>query len=220
MLAVIAGFVVVGSVVLSFQSARRQVIFTRAGPEAQSSEQELTPIDVQSDLEDESVYKIEVKYRDGDLEARVFGTSSADLIRQGKIDSVRLPNEVTISPTSEGIELEHGGAKSVTTFPISYNKVTDQIVIEAGGESHYLRILPDRAMEIGKKEINGDIKHMEIVGLQKSLAGDNLAFRVWGQKSRYVLGLIPVETTIETAVGAQSGVILETTEPWWFKFLP
>ena len=218
-LAVIGGMVVVGAVVASFRSAKNQVILTRAEPEAEAGAV-LAPMDIQAELDNPDVQKIQIKDNNGTLMAAVFDVNSPETPRQGTIEVVHLSNDVNVRSAATGLELEHGNVKSVTSFPISYNKVTNQIVIEASGGPHYLRILPDRAMEIGKKEINGEVTAMEIVGVQKSAAGDNLAFKISGQKSRYVAGLFPVETTVETAVGAQSGVILETMEPWWFKFLP
>lgn len=181
----------------------------------------LEPINVQDELDNPQVHKIQMKNNNGHLEVLIEEASdSGNLNRRGETDKGVLPN-IVIKPTAAGLELDSQGVKATTSFPLTFSKVTDQIFVEDqnGKGLLFIRIFPHQALEIAKTTMNGEMEKMDLVKAPKGGVGDNLVYKITSTKTGNLLVFFPVAIESVVTVGAQSGLVLDVNEPFWLRLL-
>jgi hypothetical protein len=85
---------------------------------------------------------------------------------------------------------------------------------------HPIGVLPDLVARVATESgIQDKIDNIDL--LEASQSGDlnQNIFRVNGQRIGKLFGLIPIQASVQTNVSADSGTVLDTTEPFWLKLL-
>lgn len=128
--------------------------------------------------------------------------------------------EVEIESEDDGLNLVSRGAKARLNFPLSFNKQTGQLEVITGQGIKIIRILPDQAAnQAFNSGIIDQLDDVELVDETNPNTSDDLAFKLKGRKDSTLFGFIPLSTTIETEVGAQTSNILSSNKPFWLKLL-
>ncbi len=196
-----------------------------AGDQATVSGQTgLEPINVETEMKQEEVLKIQMRETSGVLDVSLEeATDGGTLRKRGQTDRVVLflggTGPVEIRARQSGLELTSGGTRSVTDFPLTFNKTTNQLMVDDQTKLRFIRIFPNQALEIAKTVMNGEMKNMELAGATKGDVGDDLVYKITAIKTGKMFGLFPLTVTSETMVGAQSGLVVNVNEPFLLKFL-
>lgn len=179
-----------------------------------------TPSPQESELLSPEIDRVDVRNVDDALEVEPEEASEeAGASRSGRTTNLRLENGVNVVPSGQGIAFGLLGVMSKTNFPLSLNRTTGQLSVTTPNGVRFIRILPDQASEIARAEGVAKIEAMELVEAQKTDSGDQLAFKITGKRAGSFLGVFPIDGTIEVGVGAQSGLVVFVSQPWWLSIL-
>lgn len=192
---------------------------TQASPEAKVDLGQEVP-NLKEALDNPEVKKVAVRNTDDTLEVELDQASGEAMInRWAKTNSARLEDGTEVVPFGKGIAFGSRMIKSTTNFPLSLNRTTGQLSVTTPNGARFIRILPDQASEIAKSAGIAEIKNMELVETPKGEVGDKLAFKITGKRAGNFLGIFPIDGTMEAEVGAQSGLVLSVSQPWWLRIL-
>lgn len=137
-------------------------------------------------------------------------------LRGAEITMARILNkkQISLNVTNNNLfALVQGDVTAVTSTPIHINIDSHKIYLEIGGEKKELKILPSEAV---KEAV--DLKYFEklnsnsVPSIEKY--GDELAYKVVGDKHYKVFGFIKVTAKENVYVTAESGEVISGDQPW------
>lgn len=198
--------------------------------------------EIENELENEEVKEVELKAKDGelDIEVKEASGSTRKLSQnhgpsQNKSKKVKLTlglqtgsssadlnekREVEIEADGNVLKISSKGIAAETNFPLSIDKNTGQLVVQTGNGPKVIRILPHQASQITLAAgVQNQIEDIEITENTTPSSADTIEFKIKGVKLGSLLGFIPVNSSVETKIGAQTGNINQVTEPLWLRLL-
>ncbi len=150
--------------------------------------------------------KIDAKI-DGELKS--FSLPQDDKV---KIIDARVAGEEGLKKLSIDVDnkknvllLESGGVAAETNLSLSIENT--KLQAESKGEKFDINILPDTALEKFGLKLDS-IESFEIQ------SGSAIYF-IKGSKNVKILGLVPIELTLESKIDATTGVVKSIEKPWW-----
>lgn len=163
--------------------------------------------------------KLKIKFKNGRLkiEREHEGTDEADFDKQELEDDIdELEDEIEQELEDDGIEIasSSGGLiikknkiRARTSFPLSVNPETNELVVTTPSGVKTVTILPDRAVEnmLAKGVLSEVDKEESEDSVEIETKKDELVYKIKGEKDHKFLGFIPLKTVITAFVSAQTG---------------
>lgn len=221
----------------SSQTTRPQAEIKVEKPEKREAKTELkietkdleTETEVENETKKPEVERVEIHgSASGELEVETkVGTSNSDRRnRRGKTPRFTLniatrsgesQSQIEVKAENGEIQFEFQGVGALTHFPLSFDKTTNTLTVNTPNGPKTVRVLPNQASEAAQNAgVENLVEKIELVEAATGSA-ETVVFKIAGKRTGNFLGLIPVTADVETEVGAQTGQILTTTEPFWLR---
>lgn len=182
--------------------------------------------EVENEVEKPEVKEVEVAAKQGEIEVEAKEASSASNQKKStknlSINLTKNKGEKQIKLAAEGekIEIASKGVTAESKFPLSVNKQTGQLFVRTGKGLREIRILPNQAAEIASlANIENQIDKIELIENELPNIQDDILVKISGKKNGNLAGFIPISTSVETEIGAQTGDIVKVSEPIWLRLL-
>lgn len=136
-----------------------------------------------------------------------------------KVKTGQREQEIELEAQGDEFKMKIKGSEAFSHFPLSLDPVTGQLMVKTSQGLKPIRILPDSASVIATT--SGIVSKLEKIELQenKDNSEGEAVFKVSGVKRGVLLGFIPVVAPTSSLIGANTGQILKTDTPFWFRLL-
>lgn len=181
--------------------------------------------EIENEIEAPETEKVEVHFADGLLELESKEASAAASKKLGKVQNLKLKlkqngleQELEVKVEGDNINIEAQNIGAETHFPLTFDKVTGQLLVTTANGQRVIRVLPAQASQIARTAgVQNQIEKIEIQANSTQGANEDVVLKLTGRKTGKILGIIDINQPVETEVGAQSGTILNTNEPFWLR---
>lgn len=169
--------------------------------------------------------KVKFELENGKVKIKVTDKTGKELEAK---DAAEAKKEAENEIENEGIKIATGGAQvavaknnvgAVSSFPLSINLATKQLVVTTPAGTKTVAVLPDQAVAnmLNQGVISALANTTSSVGgipATTKLKERNgvLVYEVDGVRIRKLLGLIPINTPVKTFVSAENGSLVETEQ--------
>lgn len=113
--------------------------------------------------------------------------------------------------SDDGMEIKSGSISATSKFPITFNKTTNSLTVKTGEGSKEIRILPDQAALIATT--SGIQSQIDKIELAQAQTQNTTVFKVSGNKTGKLFGLITISEPVVTEIDAGTGNVVSTSKP-------
>lgn len=196
---------------------------------------------VKTKIEDDGRVKIEIekdkfkiKFENGRLkiERKHEGTGGAELegeeLDEEEIEDIEDEIEqelkddgIEIASSSAGAIIKKNNRRARTSFPLSVNPETNELVVTTPSGQKTVTVLPDQAVEnmLTKGILNDIAQENGEDNVEIETRNDELVYKIKGEKSHKFLGFIPLKTAITAFVSAQTGQLTAEEQSLLAQFI-
>lgn len=197
-------------------------------PEAEEptekDEQEVEDInhEIENEIEQENIEKVEIhpisnNQEKGTLKVdRTNGTSSEKAVPVSNTPIVQVQNAqagtVAVSVGRSGtITLVNNGITVTTNYPVVVDPQTQTIAVRTANGITVINTLPSQALNNLKPADKPSVIKSTVLGAQDG----QMYYTVTGTQARKFMGILPVNTNVETKINAQDGSVISVDRPWY-----
>lgn len=192
--------------------------------EAHEQEAEKVQQEVQKEIQDNNVEKVEVqstpeKPREGTLKVeRTSGQATEKTVPASDTSLISVPSSqagaVSISVGRNGtVTLVNGGITVQTSYPVVIDPKSQTIAIRTPSGVTVINTLPSQALSGVQATDKPTAIQSAVLGMQNGEA----YYDIKGLQTRQFLGIIPVTANVETRINAQNGATISVDKPWYLN---
>lgn len=172
--------------------------------------------------EPESEFPEEQTIEDHEEEA----SEPAELVEEVEVHEGINKNTVKIKAQGNELEIEQHRVRAKTSFPLTVGQNNELIVTTPAGTKE-VTILPAEAVNrLLQAGVFTQVENIASAGSTATAASQielksergALVYEVDGVKQANLLGLIPVSTSVQAHISAETGVVTGVSQPWFLNF--
>ena len=114
------------------------------------------------------------------------------------------------------LEVEHGGVKAKTEFPLSVDPVTKQLTVTTPGGVKNVSVLPEKALSV-ISELGLVDSATNASKLKMKFENGQLVYKIEGTKKKKLFGIIPFTVKQDAVVSAETGAMISKSELTFFE---